>query len=191
MARDARSLLFGTSSAGPAADVGLLLFRVWAGLALAFLHGIGKVPPQEGFVGRVGQLFPVGPAEAWAWAAASAEFLAALLLVLGLLARPAAALVALHFTLVVVVAHAGDPLAERELPLFFLFSGLLFLFVGAGRYSLDALISRRMRAAPPVEEVARHGPDHARGPVEAAPRRKGGDGWRRERTTRTREGRSG
>jgi putative oxidoreductase len=47
MAHSVRSLLFGSSSAGPTADFGLLLLRVFAGLALAFAHGLGKLPPSE------------------------------------------------------------------------------------------------------------------------------------------------
>jgi putative oxidoreductase len=143
MARDIRELLFGTTTAGRTGDVGLLLLRVFAGLALAFLHGIGKVPPGEGFVGHVGELgFPVSEL-AWAWAAALAEFGGGLLLAIGLLTRPVAAFVAVHFALVVLVAHAGDPIADRELPLFFFFSALLFALTGGGRYAVDALLRRR------------------------------------------------
>ena len=48
-------------------DIGALLLRAFAGLALAFAHGIGKMPPSEGFVGVVAGLgFPAPGAFAWA-----------------------------------------------------------------------------------------------------------------------------
>ena len=55
-----KELLFGRPRAdSPAADLGLLVMRVVAGLSLAFFHGMGKIPPSEGFIGRVGEMgFP-------------------------------------------------------------------------------------------------------------------------------------
>jgi uncharacterized membrane protein YphA (DoxX/SURF4 family) len=47
-----------------------------------------------------------------------------------------------HFVFVVLLAHAGDPFGDRELPLFFLVTALLFLLAGAGRYSVDAALRR-------------------------------------------------
>ena len=86
----------------PAADAGLAVLRVVAFLLLVFLHGLGKVPPQEGFVGRVGGLGFPAP-ELFAWLAAFAEFGGGLLLVLGLLSRPAALLLVAHFLLVMLI----------------------------------------------------------------------------------------
>ena len=53
--------------------------------------------------------------------------------------------VAGHFAIILLVAQAGEPFTEREKPLLFGAIALLYLFVGAGRYSLDALIRRRGR----------------------------------------------
>lgn len=133
----------------PAADAGLAVLRVIAFLLLAFLHGIGKMPPQEGFVGRVGELgFPAPML--FAWLAGIAEFGGGILLAIGLLSRPAAMLIAGHFVLVVLIAHAGDALSDRELPILFLSTALLFLLAGPGRYSVDALIGRRRAPARPT-----------------------------------------
>ena len=45
--------------------------------------------------------------------------------------------------MVTLLAHAGDPLGDRETPLLFWATGFLYLLAGAGRFSLDALIHRR------------------------------------------------
>ncbi len=145
MARSLRDLLFGTSTTEPVASVGLLLLRLFAGLALALAHGIRKLPPSEGFVERVGAFPFPGPGEFWAWMSGFAEFGAGILVAIGLLTRPAAALVVLNMIVVVVFGHAGDPFGRRELPLLFLFVFLMYGLVGGGRYALDSLIRGRTR----------------------------------------------
>ena len=135
-----KQLLFGRPAFGSAAaDAGLLVLRVVAGLSIALLHGQGKVPPSEGFTGMVGGMGLPAPA-LFAWLAALAEFGGGLLLAAGLLTRPVGLLLVVHFLFVVLLAHAGDPLGDRELPIVFLAVGFHFLMTGAGRYSLDALI---------------------------------------------------
>jgi putative oxidoreductase len=138
-----RDLVFDGRPAGSAAaDAGLAVVRVVVFLLLAFLHGLGKVPPQEGLVGMVGGLGFPAPG-LFAWLAAAAEFGGGILLVLGLLARPAALLVFVHFLFVIFIAHGGDPLGDRELPIIFGATALMFLLTGPGRYSIDHLIGRR------------------------------------------------
>ena len=143
--RSARDLFFGGATTDSrAADVGLLLLRLIAGLSLAFAHGIGKVPPSPGFLANVTRMGFPAP-ELFAWLAAMAEFGGGLLLAAGLLTRFAGLYVAGHFAIILMVAQAGEPFTEREKPLLFGAIALLYLFVGAGRYSLDALIRRRGR----------------------------------------------
>jgi putative oxidoreductase len=150
MTRDLREWLFGSATTGPTGDAGMMLLRVFAGLALVYQHGRGKIPPSEGFVGRVdGMGFPAP--EMFAWMAGIAEVGGGLLLAVGLLTRPVAAILVVHFIIVAFLAHAGDPFGRRELPLFFLFTSLMFVLTGAGRYALDAVIHRR--AAPPPGRV--------------------------------------
>lgn len=138
----ARSILFGTRASvdQPATHAGLLVLRVFAGLALALGHGLGKIPPSEGFVGMLGGMGVPSPGAA-AWLSGLAELGGGLLLALGLLTRPAALLIAINMAVAVVMAHAGDPFARRELPLMFLAVALLYLLAGPGRYSADAALA--------------------------------------------------
>lgn len=141
-----REVLFGTPERvdTPAGHAGLAVLRVFAGVALAFAHGMGKIPPAEGFVGMVGGLGLPAP-EVMAWLSGIAEFVGGILLALGLLTRPAAFLIVGNMMVAVIFAHAGDAFLDRERALLFLFIALAFLLAGPGRYSADAAIGGRRR----------------------------------------------
>jgi putative oxidoreductase len=122
--------------------LGLLVLRLTAGLALALNHGLGKLPPSDGFIQGVGSMgFPLPLL--FAWAAALSESLGGLLLAAGLFARPAAAAILGTMTTAVLIAHAGDPLAKREPALIYAAIALLVLLAGPGRYALDTLLAKR------------------------------------------------
>lgn len=137
------NFLFGSATTdSQAADLGLLLLRIIAGLSLAFGHGLGKIPPSEGFVSMVGNLGMPAPG-LFAWLSGLAEFGGGILLALGLLTRPASLFIILNMTVALIFAHAGDTFGEREKAILFASIALMYLLVGAGRYSLDALIRGR------------------------------------------------
>jgi putative oxidoreductase len=146
MARSPRDYLFGSFTTGTTGDAGLALLRIFAGLALALAHGMGKIPPQDGFVGWIASWGFPAPGM-FAWLAGLAEFAGGILLALGLLTRPVALVIVLHYVVAQVWGHAGDPFRERELALLFQFIALQFLVVGAGRYSADWQLSRGGRGA--------------------------------------------
>ena len=127
---------------GLTANIGLLIGRLGFGLLLAYLHGMGKMPPPEGFIGGVAALgFPAPTL--FAWAAGLAEFIGSLLVVIGLLTRPAALAVAFAMAVAAFLRHAADPLEVKELALVYLLFGLVYVFMGAGRFSVDWLISKK------------------------------------------------
>jgi putative oxidoreductase len=138
--RGIRSLLFGGAGGGSStADLGLLLFRTFVGLTLAFGHGIGKLPPSARFLAGVEEMgFPLPVL--FGWAAALSESMGGLLLALGLLTRPAALLVGITMAVAAFLGEAGNPFRERELALLFGTAAVMFLLAGAGRYSVDSWI---------------------------------------------------
>jgi putative oxidoreductase len=135
-----KSLLFGGAKFNSVAgDFGLLVFRVFVGLSLALAHGWGKVPPGGEFVKGVTALG--FPAEA-AWLTMLTEFFGGLALAAGFATRPAALAMIVNFSVAGFMAHAADPYLRKELPFMFLAAAIMFLFVGAGRFSIDRLLKK-------------------------------------------------
>jgi putative oxidoreductase len=122
-------------------EVGRLVLRLFAGLALAFGHGLGKLPPSARFVQGVEKMGLPQP-EAFAWAAGLSEFAGGLLLAVGLLARPASFFILVTMLVAGVLRHAADPFPVKEKAFLFAAVALFFLLAGAGRFSLDAMIRR-------------------------------------------------
>jgi putative oxidoreductase len=135
-----KSLLFGgVKFSSIAGDVGLLVFRAFAGLSLAYAHGWGKVPPSEGFTRTVASLgFPVE----MAWLTMLTEFFGGLALAAGFATRPVALAMIANFSVAGFLAHAADPYQRKELAFMFLAASVMFLFVGAGRFSVDRLLKK-------------------------------------------------
>ena len=127
------------------ADFGALGLRLFAGLAIALAHGIGKVPPSERFIDLVAEMgFPLPTF--FAWAAAFAEFGGGLLLAIGFLTRPATFFLLVSMIVASFVQQAGDPFLERELSLLYCAVAAYFLMAGAGRLSFDAILANRFPA---------------------------------------------
>ncbi|MCP4035922.1 MAG: DoxX family protein [bacterium] len=137
-----KHLLFGGTVSGPwLSQLGLAVVRVVAGLSLAFSHGLGKLPPPSGFVNLVASLGLPVP-QAFAWAAGMSEFVGGLLLAIGLMTRPAAALIVATMAVAIFGYHAGDPYTKVELAALYGSVALCFSFTGSGRFGLDRVVNR-------------------------------------------------
>lgn len=68
---------------------------------------------------------------------AYAQFLCGVLFAVGLLVRPAAAVMVVNFVAALLIAHLDAPLDAARLALCMLFSSLFLLFHGAGKLSVD------------------------------------------------------
>ena len=132
-----RTILFGGESGlSYTANAGLTLLRIFAGIALALAHGLGKLPPAEGLVTRAGELgFPM-PAF-FAWAAGLSEFLGGIFLAVGFLTRISSFFIACVMLTAILGVHAADPFQRKELAFMYLFVALAFLIKGASDWSID------------------------------------------------------
>jgi putative oxidoreductase len=142
-------------------STGLLILRLGIGGYL-LTHGLGKV--RMLFAGNFEQMGdPIGLGPVLSLILVTmAEFLGALLVMLGLGTRLAAALVVVSMSVAAFVAHGSDPWtmergymlfttgqskswASKEPALLYLIPFLALIFTGAGEFSLDRLIWPRRR----------------------------------------------
>ena len=143
-------------------SIGLLILRLGMGGYL-LTHGWGKLQMLlGGKFDQFGDPIGLGPVPSLVLVVI-AEFLSALLVMLGLATRFAAALVVISMSVAAFVAHGSDPWtmgegyklfmagqskswASKEPALLFLIPFLALMFTGAGRLSLDGWIWPRWRA---------------------------------------------
>jgi len=147
-----KALLHLLSTSPRLADVGLLIVRLWLGVVLLVAHGVGKWGKLDTFVQDLLQRGYPAP-ELLAVLATLAESAGAALVALGLLTRPAALTVLTTMLVAAFVQHADGPWGKQELPLTYAAMALALVVAGAGRYSLDALLARRLARvsdAPPA-----------------------------------------
>lgn len=135
-------ILFGGESGSSfTANAGLTLLRIFAGIAMAFAHGLGKVPPSEGLVNRTAEMgFPLPTV--FAWAAGLSELVGGVLLALGLFTRISSFFVAFTMLVALVGVHAADPFNKQELAFLYLFVAIAFMLRGAGDWSLDSFFRK-------------------------------------------------
>lgn len=123
-------------------DIGLLLFRIVAGLALLYGHGFEKLSVI--FSGEEIQFMdPIGiGATTSFYLAAFAEGICAVLLIFDLFSRWASLILTINF-IVILIFHAmivGDGFDVLELRFFYLASFIVLTLLGPGRISLDFLL---------------------------------------------------
>lgn len=117
-------------------DIGLLIFRIGIS-ALILTHGIPKLIR---FFGAEPISFrdPLGMGEITTFTfAVFAEFVCAVLILIGFGTRLAAIPLILTMGVVALIVHMPDGFGRQELPLLYFFGFLLLFFTGAGKYSLD------------------------------------------------------
>lgn len=118
--------------------VGVLLLRLFVGLRLVYgvwdniLHWEHMLVFREFLVSFH---FPLPLISAHL--SAYAQFVAGLLFILGWKIRYAALLMVLNFMIALLMVHRHDTFEAMTPALAMLFSSLLFLFQGAGKFSLD------------------------------------------------------
>lgn len=123
------------------ADAAVCLLRMGVS-ALIMTHGIPKLMRiLEGNFG-FGDPIGIGPATSLLLVA-FAETICAFFVLIGLWTRLALIPLLINMSVIVFVAHAGDPFGRKELGLFFLIVFAALFLTGAGKYSLDYLITNK------------------------------------------------
>lgn len=123
------------------ASLSLAALRIFAGLSMAFAHGLGKLPPPEKLIEGVGAMGFPAP-ELFAWLAALSEFAGGILLAVGFLTRPAAAFMAITMFVAAFVVHSADPFNVKEMALLYFFISVAFAVRGANRISVDRFFAQ-------------------------------------------------
>ncbi|MGI0108275.1 DoxX family protein [Salinimicrobium sp. WS361] len=123
-------------------DMVLLLLRIGIG-AMMLVHGWPKFQTllaggEIQFPGVMG----MSPALSLGLAV-FAEFLCSILLIFGLATRLASIPLIITMVVAVFIIHANDPFANQELGLHYLLTYLALLILGGGKYSLDAVLTRK------------------------------------------------
>ena len=124
-------------------NIAVLFLRFAIGLSMAFGHGMGKIPPSEGFIKGVGGMGFPAPA-VFAWAAGISEFFGGLLIAIGLLTRPSAFFGAVTMFVAFFIRHADDPFGRKEKALLYLVIFVFLMVTGPGKYSLDERINKKL-----------------------------------------------
>jgi putative oxidoreductase len=126
----------------PADDVGKLLLRLAVGGLLLF-HGIAKLRHGVGAIETMiaAQEMP----KFLAYGVYVGEVLAPILILVGVLTRPAALVVSINMLVAIILVHANVIFKPDEktgawaieLPMFYLLGALAIMFVGAGNFSFS------------------------------------------------------
>lgn len=122
----------------------LLFVRLLAGVFM-LTHGFGKFMMLFG-EGPVQFADPIGMGvTASLYLTVFAEFFCSILLIVGFGTRLSALPLLITMLVAALLVHGGDPFMRKELPL--LYAGLyaVMILTGAGRFSVDYLISARLK----------------------------------------------
>lgn len=127
-------------SGGVSEDMGKLLLRATLAILILF-HGVAKI--FNGVGGIAGMVGKIGLPAEFAYLVYVGEVLAPLLVLLGIMTRPAALIIAVNMVFAVVLAHMGDLFSitktggwALELQGMFFIAAVAVALLGAGRYSV-------------------------------------------------------
>lgn len=123
-------------------DAGLLLMRTGFGIMI-LLHGIGKL--QDLISGANDFPDPIGIGSNLSLVLVTfAEFICAILLIIGLFTRLALMPLIITMFVVVFIHEAHLELFDKETPVLFLIAFTGLLFTGAGKYAIDEKIKKKI-----------------------------------------------
>lgn len=124
-------------------DIALLVLRITFGGLMLANHGWGKM--MKLFTGDPTKFpDPIGlGAPVSLGLTVFAEALCAALLVVGLFTRWASIPLVITMLVAALIVHGGDPFADKEMALIYLAAYVAIGLMGAGSFSLDAIIGKK------------------------------------------------
>jgi putative oxidoreductase len=129
--------LFIPSDDSDLTSMGLLVARLWFGLAMLFNHGLDKLGHFKDIVGTFPDPLGVGQ-EASLILVVMAEVGAALLLAVGFMTRIAAAVLVIDMFVAFLMVHKAG-MTGGELAFLYLAGYVLLVIAGGGLFSLDTI----------------------------------------------------
>jgi putative oxidoreductase len=130
-------------------DLAALILRLGFGFFMAFGHGLGKLQMLISGDVMFPGLFGLSPTISLVLAT-FAEFFAALAIMIGFKTRLASIPIIFTMAVAAFVIHFSDPLfaaqaagGSKEFAALFLIGFTSILFIGSGKYSVDAFISKK------------------------------------------------
>jgi putative oxidoreductase len=134
-----KNILFNSGKHKPLASFALLMLRASFGLMM-LTHGWPKLMSFFDNPSSFPDPLHIGSSLSHGLTA-FAEFVCAVLIVIGLGTRWAAFPLMVAMSVAAFVIHGKDPMAEREMAMLYLFAFTTIMLLGAGSYSLDKAIS--------------------------------------------------
>lgn len=128
----------GTIRKDPTLSLALLILRLAAGGLMVF-HGMGKFADLLAGKDQFYDFIGLGPVVSLGLAV-FAEFFCAILVLVGLYTRLACIPLIITMAVACFLVHAGDPISDRELSIFFLANYCALAITGPGAFSVDRLI---------------------------------------------------
>ena len=122
---------------------GLLVLRVGVGTLMAFAHGSRKLGGFAELAPRFADPYGFGSTASLALAV-FAEFFCSLALIFGVFTRLATIPLIVTMLTAAFIIHGDDPFGKKELAFMYLVPFLTLLLAGAGRYSVDELLNRKL-----------------------------------------------
>lgn len=116
-------------------DLALLILRLGFGGMMLIRHGVpklDKLSDSSGFPDPLG----IGSTASLILCLIG-EFLAPVLIIIGLKTKLAAIPAAITMAVAVFIVHASDPLARKEMAILYLFAFLVIFLAGPGSFSVD------------------------------------------------------
>lgn len=120
----------------------VLLLRLFVG-GMMLTHGLAKIMSFSDLAATFPDPLGVGSTFSLLLVIL-AEALCSCLLILGVITRLALIPLLFNMLVIVFVVHSGTPFGARELPILYLGMYVVLFWSGAGKYSLDEVIRRKL-----------------------------------------------